>query len=349
MRRHVLATRLLAILSLIVSFGSEQAFAQSKTIRFASYGGSFEQTIRQEVIPAFKKKTGIDVEYVAGNSTDTLAKLQAQKGNQQIDAIVVDDGPAYQAVDLGFCGELTPAPVFDDLYPVVKFPSKKAVGIGLVATGLMYNTKVFAENKWPAPTSWADLADPKYRRKLVVPPLNNTYGLHAVIAEAEINGGGVNDIDPGFKAFQTKIDPNVVAYEPSPAKMTELFQTGQAVLAVWGSGRVKALADTGFPVAFVYPKEGAIALAIAACPIAGSKNEAGAQAFVQFLLSPDMQRALAKGAGFGPVNKTVKLTPDEAKGIPYGDEAKSLKAIDWQVVNAHREEWNKRWVRQVER
>ena len=95
---------------MIVSVGSEQAFAQSKTIRFASYGGSFEQTIRQEVIPAFKKKTGIDVEYVAGNSTDTLAKLQAQKGNQQIDAIVVDDGPAYQAVDLGFCGELAPAP-----------------------------------------------------------------------------------------------------------------------------------------------------------------------------------------------------------------------------------------------
>ena len=341
------------LMALAVAVMGAQAVAApavaQKTIHFGSYGGSFEQTIRKEVIPLFKKKSGVDVEYVAGNSTDILAKLQAQKGNQQIDAIVIDDGPAYQAVELGFCGALAPDPIYDDLYPVVKFKSKKAVGVGLVATGLMYNSKSFDEHHWPAPTSWADLVDPKYKKKLVVPPLNNTYGLHALIAEAQINGGGVGDIDLGFKAFEDKIGPNVIAYEPSPAKMTELFQTGQAVIAVWGSGRVKALADTGFPAVFVYPKEGAIALAIAACPVAGSKNDEEAQAFIRFLLSPDIQRVLAKGAGFGPVNTTVELTPEEAKGIPYGEEAKGLKAVDWDVVNAHREAWNKRWVREVER
>ena len=45
------------------------------------------------------------VEYVAGNSTDTLAKLQAQKANQVIDVAIVDDGPMYQAIQLGFCGK----------------------------------------------------------------------------------------------------------------------------------------------------------------------------------------------------------------------------------------------------
>ena len=53
---------------------------------------------------------------------------------------------------------------------------------GYGANLLMYNTKVFAENKWPAPTSWNDLKDPKYRKKVVVPPINNTYGLHALLA-----------------------------------------------------------------------------------------------------------------------------------------------------------------------
>lgn len=74
------------------------ASAQQKTLYVAGYGGSFEKTIRDEVIPAFEKENGVKVEYVAGNSTDTLAKLQAQKGNQQIDVAIVDDGPMYQAI-----------------------------------------------------------------------------------------------------------------------------------------------------------------------------------------------------------------------------------------------------------
>src|ERR1700716_1116556 len=96
------------------------ALAQQKTLYVAGYGGSFEKTIRDEVIPGFEKANGVKVEYVAGNSTDTLAKLQAQKGNQQIDVAIVDDGPMYQAVALGFCGELDKAPIFGDVYDVMK-------------------------------------------------------------------------------------------------------------------------------------------------------------------------------------------------------------------------------------
>ena len=74
-----------------LAFGTGAAQAQSKTFYVAGYGGSFEQTMRQEIIPAFEAKHGVKVEYVAGNSTDTLAKLQAQKGNQQIDVAIVDE------------------------------------------------------------------------------------------------------------------------------------------------------------------------------------------------------------------------------------------------------------------
>ena len=66
------------------------ALGQSKTLTVAVYGGSWEQQLRKDVIPAFEQKHGVKVEYVAGNSTDTLAKLQAQKGNQVIDVAIVD-------------------------------------------------------------------------------------------------------------------------------------------------------------------------------------------------------------------------------------------------------------------
>src|SRR5580700_11631081 len=177
--------RTLTFIGALALAGVLDAQAQDKTLYVAGYGGSFEQTIRKEIMPPFEKKFGAKVDFIAGNSTDTLAKLQAQRGNQQIDVIIVDDGPAYQAVSLGFCAGLAPADIYKDVAPVMRFQSNKAVGVELVGTGLMYNKKVFDENKWPAPASWADLADPKFKRKLIVPPINNTYGLHALIAEAE--------------------------------------------------------------------------------------------------------------------------------------------------------------------
>jgi putative spermidine/putrescine transport system substrate-binding protein len=349
MRIGHLSAAIAAAIAVGLASCPDHTFAQGKTLYVAAYGGSFEQTMRKDIIPPFEKKYGVKVEYVAGNSTDTLAKLQAQKGNQQIDVAIVDDGPMYQAVALGFCGELAKAPIYDDVYDVMKFSSNKAVGIGMVGTGIMYAKKAFADNKWPAPTSWEDLKDPKFAKKLVIPPLNNSYGLHTLVMMARLRGGGEKKIDPGFKAIKDEVGPNVLVYEPSPGKMTELFQSGQALIAVWGSGRAKALADTGFPADFIYPKEGGIALGIATCPIAGAKNQPEADAFVQFLLSPEIQVVLAKGAGAGPANKKVDLKPEERVGLPYGDDVKKLIAVDWDTINAAREEWNKRWTREIER
>jgi putative spermidine/putrescine transport system substrate-binding protein len=341
--------RLLTAVSLAaLALVPAQVSAQQKTLYVAGYGGSFEKTIRDEVMPAFEQANGVKVEYVAGNSTDTLAKLQAQKGNQQIDVAIVDDGPMYQAIQLGFCGKVEGLPTAD-LYDAARFKDDRAVGVGLVATGLMYNTKVFAEKGWAPPTSWNDLKDPKYKQQLVIPPINNTYGLHALLMLAKMNGGSEANVDAGFTIFKTDINPNVLAYEPSPGKMTELFQSGQAVLAVWGSGRVQSFANTGFPVDFVFPKEGAVTLLTAACPIAKPNASALASSFIKTLLDPKIQLLMLKEYGYGPVLKSVVVPPDMGKMAPVGERATKVYTPDWTIINDKREEWTKRWNREVER
>jgi len=332
---------------LAMTLGST-AWAQQKTFFVAGYGGSFEQTMRKEIIPAFEAKHGVKVEYVAGNSTDTLAKLQAQKANQQIDVAIVDDGPMFQAIQLGFCGSIKGLPAAD-LYDAARFRDDKAVGIGLVGTGIMYNTKVFAEKGWAAPTSWNDIKDPKFRKQLVIPPINNTYGLHTLMMFARINGGGEKNIEPGFKVMKEEVNPNVLVYEPSPGKMTELFQSGQASIAIWGSGRVASFAVTGFPVDFVYPKEGAPTLLAAACPIAKAGASDMAHDFVRMMVEPKLQEILAKEYGYGPVNKQAKVDPAAARMAPIGERAAKLLTVDWDTINEKREEWTKRWNREVER
>src|SRR5690349_17064737 len=105
----------LILAAVAVTAHSIPALAQETTLFVAGSGGSMEKAIRTEVFPSFAAKHGVKLEYIAGNSTDVLAKLQAQKGNQQIDVAIIDDGPMAQAVALDFCRPLELGPVVKDL------------------------------------------------------------------------------------------------------------------------------------------------------------------------------------------------------------------------------------------
>lgn len=345
MKRNVLSAAVL----LACTLAAGGAMAQTPTLYLGSYGGSTEKLFKEKIIPGFEAKHKVKIVYVAGNSTDTLAKLQAQKAAPELDVVLVDDGPMYQAMQFGFCEKVAAAPIYSDLYPFAKL-GETATAVGVVATGLMYNVEAFKKLGLPAPDSWKILTDKKFAQKIVIPPISNTYGLQTLVKFAELNGGSAKQIDPGFDAIIKQVNPNVLAWEPSPGKMTELLQNGDAILGVWGSGRVQSLKDTGFPVEFVYPKEGAAALMIAACPVVKSDVAELSQQFIQYLLTPEVQADMAASQGFGPVNKNTKLAPDVAARVPYGeDKVGKLQASDWDTINAQRTDWTNRWNRTVER
>ncbi|WP_455282289.1 ABC transporter substrate-binding protein [Cupriavidus necator] len=343
MKQQVLAA------ALVTLCGTTAALAQQPTLYVGSYGGSTEKVFKEKILPPFEAKHKVKVVYVPGNSTDTLAKLQAQKAKQELDVVLLDDGPMYQAVQFGFCDTIKDAPVYKDLYSLAKI-GDKATGIGVVATGLAYNAEAFKKAGLPKPDSWEVLTDKKYRQKIAIPPISNTYGLQTLMQFAKMRKGSDQNIDPGFTALTKEVGPNVLAWEPSPGKMTELFQNGDITLAVWGSGRVQSLKDTGFPVEFVYPKEGAPALLTAACPVVQSDVPEPSQALLQYLLSPEVQAILADSQGWGPINGKVKLEPKVAAKVPYGKEQiDKLLPTNWTLVNEKRAEWTNRWNRTVER
>ncbi|MEX3898023.1 ABC transporter substrate-binding protein [Paraburkholderia sp. BR10954] len=319
------------------------------TLYVANVGGSNEQLYRQKVIPPFEKAHDVKIVYVAGNSSDTLAKLQAQKGHQQINVAVMDDGPMYQAMQLGLCAKVEDAPVMKDLYPLARL-GPTAVGVGMVATGIGYNEEAFRKLGLPAPDSWQALTDKRLKGKLGVPPITNTYGLHTLVMLARLNGGGEKNIDPGFNTMTKQVAPDVLSWAPTPGEMDGLMQAGDVIMAPYGSGRAVALQNTGFPLKFVYPKEGGVALQVAACALAENAQPKLSQEFIQYLLSPEVQAMQAQAIGLGPVNKTVKLTPEVAARVPYGPEqVNKLTAMDWTTINQHRTEWTERWNRSVER
>lgn len=321
----------------------------AKELVVAGYGGTFEKAFKETVIPAFEKQSGAKVTYVIGVSTATLAKLQAQKDKPEIDVAIVDDGPQAQAKALGLLEKFNTAKVTNlgNLYDIALDKDHVGVGIGVVATGIGYNTKVFMEKGLPAPTSWADLASPAVKGRVVLQSITTTYGVHHLVMAAKMNGGGEKDIDPGFKAIQD-FKANVVTFDKT-ADVSKQFQQGEAWIGPWGSGRVYTLAKSGFPIQFVYPKEGAPALLPMASVVKGAPHPELAQQFVNFLLTDEVQKVIAGSVFFGPVNKNVKLDPDVAKLVPYGPEQiNKLTKIDWATVNAKRAEWTERWTKEIE-
>ncbi len=209
------------------------AAQSAETLYLAGFGGSFQKAFEEKIIPAFEAKTGAKVVYVPGNSTDTVAKLVAQKGKSDLSLAIVDDGPMYQALEQNLCAPLEAVAAVKDVYRAARMPGDKAVGFGFYATGLAYNKDVFAKHGWKAPTSWNDLADPKYKGKVAMGSISS-YGMLALPMLARANGGSEERIGPGFDAM-AKVAPNVLAWENSSAKMAQMLQTGEVALAVWGS------------------------------------------------------------------------------------------------------------------
>lgn len=321
-----------------------------ETMYFAGYSGDFQTMFEAEVVPGFESEHNVDIVFVPGNSSQTIAKLQAQKGNQEISVALVDDGPMQMAVQFGLCKDVADPDTYGDLYDMAKPEafSGQAIGVGLVATGITYNTEKFASEGWEAPTSWNDLTNGKFDQRVTSNPISGTFGLNTLLMFARINGGSEENIEPGFDAIRENLAPKVVTWSSSNAEMAQMFQNGDIDLSVWGSNRAIALKNTGFPVEFVYPEEGAPAIIASACVVTGGPQPELAQKFLAYLVSPEVQAKLAT-EGFGPTNSTTTLDVEVAADVPYGEERLArLISFDWNVINANRADWTKEWTRTVE-
>jgi putative spermidine/putrescine transport system substrate-binding protein len=350
MKRIALGSLMVSLLASALVIGWQSpGQGQTKEFVIAAWGDPYEAGWRKSLVPAFEKKHGVKVVWVQGFSTQTLAKLRAQKDNPQIDIAMMDDGPHRQAVALGLVEKIDRSKLTSakDLYELAFEPNDMGISFGLAVYGLYYNTKAFADNKWATPTSWMDLFRPELKGKVTVHNIGNANGLYLLLALNKIAGGTEANVDPGFAKVK-ELAPSVVTFDKFGETPT-LIQQGQAVLGTWNIDRVANLAATGVPVQFVYPKEVAWGQKAVVTIVKGRPNQDLALKFVDMLLSAEEQQNTAKFIFYGPVNKAAKLDPETAKSVVYGPEAMArLTVANWEIVNQKRAEWTERWNKEVE-
>ena len=167
-------------------------------------------------------------------------------------------------------------------------------------TIITYNTNLV---KTP-PTSWADLWKPEWKGKLAIPDISGTSGQQFLMAAARLNGGSLENIDPGFEAIK-KLKPNVQMMYTQPDQIIPLFERGDIALAVWYTDRTGAAAAKGVPVAAAYPKEGAIGI-VPTVSVPKAQPEARAR--------PEVHRRAALARGPALLRADAVRRPDQQEG-----------------------------------
>ena len=251
----MIAPRMTLLICLLVTGLALPASGEELVV--ATFGGTFVDNSKKCHATAFEKATGASVKYVLGSSVQTAAKLRAAGARAEFDVAYMDSQIVKQAKAEGLLQPLETAKIehWNDLYDASRDKDGHWVSMMFAGTIITYNTNLV---KTP-PTSWADLWKPEWKGKLAIPDISGTSGQQFLMAAARLNGGSVENIDPGFEAIK-KLKPNVQMMYTQPDQIIPLFERGDIALAVWYTDRTGAAALKGVPVAAAYPSEGAIGI-----------------------------------------------------------------------------------------
>ena len=308
------------------------------------WGGTYEETLRQYVIPAFEESTGAKVEVVSGAAP--LSQLATEGNNTSIDVLHVDTFEVVQGTDMDVLetldtSKLTNAP---DLYKEA-FMYDNAVVTNWGVYGLVYRSDLVAKN----PTSWMDLWDPAYAGgKVGMIDYSMGGGLEFLEAISRIQGTHIQDTanwDNLFDQLQS-LKGNIGIYASQHADLESALTSGDVQISVETNGRAIGLMKNGVPVKFCQPEEGSIAMTSLAAITKGSTNKELAYVFLDQLLSTDAQKAYAENNYYAPSNSKTVIEQDLQTYMPYGQEQVSkLAYMDSAALESVKPQLFERWNR----
>jgi putative spermidine/putrescine transport system substrate-binding protein len=301
----------------------------------ATFGGLYSKILDSKVIPPFEAAHKVTVQKELGWGSKFIPKIIASRQNPPYNVVYVNEDEAFfgQAAGLWDAIDEAATPNVKDLYDVCK---PKSVPM---YTGIVYEfTCAYNPAKMDKPQSWQDLWKPGIT--VGVPHISSTYGTIFLLIAAQLNGGGLNNLDPGFKAL--KALPKMKIYK-GVTDGFNMFRQGEIDAALFYRHRIQLLIDQGTKLAFTTPKEGTYGMRTGVQIPKNSSNIAVSRAWANEVMGPSYELAFAPSL-YSPANKTVKLPPDLAAKHVYGEKkVASLRFADWSVLNPKKTELLEKW------
>ncbi|QFT99912.1 Spermidine/putrescine-binding periplasmic protein precursor (plasmid) [Roseovarius sp. THAF8] len=335
-------TILMASASLMALAGA----AKAESLNVSAYGGSWGDALSACVFKPFEEETGISVVLEPSASTVTLSKLQAEASAPVTDVAWMDGGVSELARDSGVVQAINPdqAPALENVADQAKYNTDSgeiyAVGNGYFAVGIVYNSQEITT----PPTSWEDLWNPEYAGRVILPSAVNSIGVPMLAVFNDLAGGTLDDLSP---AAEKLADLDVALFFDSSGVANSGFQTGEGVIGAHYATQAFTMADSGLPIAYAIPKEGAMASDIRVHIVKGTDQLEAAHKLVDFAVRPAQAGCLAAELQVGPATMGIELPEDVAARMPWGEGGSldDLDVADWTAINAHRDALTETWTR----
>ena len=296
-----------------------------------------------------KTSPDIEIKWVRDSTGVITAKLLAEKGNPQADAVM---GVAASSLAL-----LDKQSMLEPYAPAglaaiaSQYRDKKAVpawfGMDVWGATICFNTVEAAKKNIPKPETWKDLTKAVYKGQVVMPnPASSGTGFFDVTAWLTLFGddGGKG----GGWSFMDGLHENIAQYTHSGSKPCNMAGAGEFVVGISFEYRANSNKAKGAPIDLVFPKEG-LGWDLEAFAIhKGTKKLDAAKKLADWASGKDAMALYGKNFAITAVPGMASVLPN----VPSDYEARLVKMdFNWAAENRERilAEWSKRYDSKTEK
>lgn len=229
----------------------------------------------------------------------------------------------------------------EQIFPSMQRKDGFGIGIGTDQYGLVYNKEKITDR----PTSWSALWDHAYRGKVCL--FKGPW--YALVMAARLNGGSEKEIEPGFALWKKEAEQIRLMVESNPQYLNVL-SSGTAPLTAYFAGTSRQWIDSGAPLTYVVPDEGAIPQPVYLQAVKGSSQAQleVAHDMIDEMISSKWCSRWADVSVEIPANSKSKLPASLRKHPAFSSKTReNFVDVDIDLIGRKAAEWQKRWERDV--
>jgi len=274
--------------------------------------------LSQKLAGLFEQKTGIKVELFRSGGSAILRRFLQEKdaGRVLADVLYTADPAATASLAAKDTFVAFQPKNFDRIADVARDPQGRYYALRLNMITLFVRTDLVAPADVPG--SWKDLADARYKGKLVIADPSFTAVQVAVVATLARKLGW---------SYYDKLRGNDTMVVPGNQQLADMLKRGERLIAAGGlDSYAFDLRREGHKVASIVPTDGGFAVPGPIAVIRGSPNPNAAKAFAEFLISDEVQQIVVAD---GAYSARIDLPPPEGE-VALKD--LNLLAVDYDAL-----------------
>lgn len=266
------------------------------------YSSRNEQLIKP-LLDKYTAETGVKIELVTDKTGPLMARLQAEGKNTPADMLLtVDAGNLWQAAEQGLLQPIASSVLDTNVPAKYRDPKGQWTGLSLRARTIAYDpSKITADQL----STYADLADPKWKGKLCLRTSNSVYNQSLVASMIENLGEA--ETEQVIRGWVDNLATDVFSDDTS---MLKAIAAGQCEVGLTNSYYYGRLLDeqANFPVKLFWANQGTTGTHVnisGAGVITGSDNPNGALKLIEWLSSETAQGLYASADKEYPVKEGI--------------------------------------------